>query len=62
MPVKVRKRRGRFRIVEADTGRIVTSSLGNASDGGGHRTRAKAERQARAINAAYSRKKRTKRT
>ena len=58
MPVKVRKRRGKYRVVEAGSGRIAKSSKGNAADGGGHATKEKASRQARAINAAYSRKKR----
>ena len=56
MPVKVRKRNGKYRIVEPND-RIAKTSKGNARDGGGHRSRAKAERQMRAINAALSRKK-----
>ena len=57
MPVIVRKRRGKYRVVEVASGRIAKSRKGNASDGGGHRERGKADRQARAINAAHSRKK-----
>jgi len=60
MPVVVRKRRGKYRVVEADSGRIAKSSKGHAADGGGHGTKTKADRQARAINAAWSRKKRRK--
>lgn len=55
MPVVVRKRNGKYRIVEASTGRLATSKNNRASDGGGHLTKTKAERQARAINAAYRR-------
>lgn len=50
MPVKVSKRRGRFRIVEG-SGRIAKTKRGNAVDGGGHSSKAKAVRQANAINA-----------
>ena len=51
MPVKVARREDKFRIVEGD-GTIAMTAKGAARDGGGHRSRAKAERQARAINAA----------
>jgi hypothetical protein len=50
MPVTVRKRDGKYRVVEAETGRIATSRKGNARDGGGHASKAKAARQARAMN------------
>lgn len=60
MPVVVRKRRGKFRVVEAGSGRIAKSSKGKSADGGGHTSRDKANRQARAINAAWSRKKKRK--
>jgi hypothetical protein len=59
MPVIVRKRRGRYRVVEKSSGRLArSSSKSKPSDGGGHASKAKAERQARAINAAWSRKRR----
>jgi len=58
MPVIIRKRRGKFRVVEKRTERIAKTKKNNAADGGGHKTRAKADRQARAINAAWSRKRR----
>ncbi len=58
MPVIVRRRRGKFRVVEAGSGHIAKSSKGNAADGGGHIVKAKADRQARAINAAWTRKQR----
>jgi hypothetical protein len=50
MPAKVAKRGGKFRVVEARTGRIVKNKAGTAADGGGHRSRARAQAQARAIN------------
>ena len=49
MPVKVAKRGGKYRIVER-SGRVAKTSSGNARDGGGHRSRTQAARQARAIN------------
>lgn len=57
MPVIVLKRRGRYRVVEADTRRIAKTKNNKARDGGGHRSKKKAERQARAINAATSRRR-----
>lgn len=50
MPVKVQKQKGRYRVVERD-GSPATSG-GKAIDGGGHKTREKAERQARAVNSS----------
>lgn len=52
MPVKVVKRGDKYRIVEEVNGeeRIVKTGKGNAVDGGGHKTREEADRQARAIN------------
>lgn len=59
MPVIVRKRRGKYRIVEKSTGRLARPKKdAKPSDGGGHRSRAKADRQARAINTAWARKRR----
>lgn len=57
MPVTVRKRRGKYRVIEAKTGHIAKSKKGNASDGGGHIAKIRATRQATAINAAYARKR-----
>lgn len=57
MPVKVYKRRGKYRVVEAANGRIAKTRKGNARDGGGHRSKSKAEAQARAINASLVRKR-----
>jgi len=50
MPVKVAKRGNKYRVIEAKTGNIAKTSKGNAVDSGGHASRAKAQRQAGAIN------------
>lgn len=50
MPVKVVKRRGKYRVVESATGRIAKTENGKARDGGGHASKDKAVRQVRAIN------------
>lgn len=50
MPVMVAKRNGKFRVVEAETGKIATNNAGTAVDGGGHSSRARALAQVRAIN------------
>lgn len=49
MPVKVSKRGRKYRLVES-SGRIATTHNGRARDGGGHRSKDRADRQARAIN------------
>jgi len=56
MPVKVVKRGAKFRVIEADSGKLATTDKGTARDGGGHETEAKAERQARAINMHIAKK------
>jgi len=50
MPAKVRKRDDEFRVVEP-SGRLVRKESGTPVDGGGHKSRDKAQAQARAINA-----------
>lgn len=50
MPVMVAKRGDKYRIVEAETGKIATHRSGTPVDGGGHVTREEALSQARAIN------------
>lgn len=50
MPATVKKVGKKWRVVEAGNGRIVKNRAGTAADGGGHRTREEALRQARAIN------------
>ncbi len=57
MPVKTVKRGSKFRVVEASTGRIAKNRAGTPVDGGGHGSKNKAARQARAINASISRRK-----
>jgi hypothetical protein len=54
MPVKVLRRNGIFRVVEANTGRIAKNAGGTAVDGGGHSSRRMATGQVRAINASTS--------
>jgi hypothetical protein len=51
MPVKVKKIDDKYRIVEED-GSVARTKGGSGKphDGGGHRSRTKAEAQARAIN------------
>lgn len=49
MPAKVEKRGDKYRVVEP-SGKLVKRN-GKPVDGGGHATRAKAQAQARAINA-----------
>jgi len=55
MPVHVVKRAGKFRVVGAG-GRIEKTAKGKARDGGGHASKEKARRQARAINAGGRRR------
>ncbi len=50
MPVKTVKRGTKFRVVESSTNKITKNKAGTAVDGGGHRTRLQAQRQASAIN------------
>lgn len=58
MPVKAAKKGKAYRVVEADTGKIAKKGK-KAVDGGGHATKAAAQRQAQAINArTYGNKKR----
>lgn len=50
MPVKVRKRKGKYRVVEP-SGRLARRKAGyKPIDGGGHRSKAKAKRQAAKVN------------
>jgi len=52
MPNTVRKIGDKYRVVEAATGAITKNATGTAVDGGGHRSKAAASAQARAINAS----------
>lgn len=49
MPVQVRKRNGKYRIVEPD-GKIAKTKNGKPRDGGGHDSKKKAEIQKSKIN------------
>lgn len=49
MPVHVEKKNGLYRIVEAD-GKIAKTKNGKSRDGGGHKDKMKAFRQAGYIN------------
>lgn len=50
MPVKAVKMGNKYRVVEAKSGRIATNKAGTPVDGGGHKTKTKAQAQASAIN------------
>ena len=50
MPVEVKKISGKYRVVVAGTRKIERTENRVARDGGGHRIKAKAERQAGYIN------------
>lgn len=52
MPVTVARVGDRYRVVEAATRSVVKNAAGTAADGGGHRSKAAASAQARAINAS----------
>lgn len=56
MPVTVQKRGGKYRVVEAANNNIATNARGTPVDGGGHDSREKAAKQARAINASVKKK------
>lgn len=52
MPATVAKRGDKYRVVEADTGRLVRNKQGTPVDGGGHMAKHMAKKQARAINSS----------
>lgn len=56
MPIELKKLRGKWRVVES-SGRLVRNSAGTPVDGGGHRTRVGALKQAEAINTPKSRRR-----
>ena len=49
MPVTVKKVRDKFRLIEPN-GNVAKNASGTAIDGGGHKTKTKAQRQAAAVN------------
>jgi hypothetical protein len=57
MPLIVRKRGEKYRILESDTGRIARGRNGKALDRGGSRSAAALKQQAAAINIAQARKR-----
>ena len=57
MPVTVQQQAGLYRVVEASTGRLARNAGGTPVDGGGHASKNKAGRQARAVNRSLSKKK-----
>jgi hypothetical protein len=60
MPVKVKREGRKFRVIEAGSGRLAKNASGGEVDGGGHDTQAKADAQARAINASLNNRKKGK--
>lgn len=50
---EVRLLRGKYRVVDASSSRVMRSVNGRALDGGGHIFEAKAERQVSHINGEY---------
>jgi len=50
MPVTVKRLKDKYRVVDADTGRIVKSVNGKPVDGGGHSFEAKCARQCEHVN------------
>lgn len=57
MPVMMKKVGGKYRVVEAASGKIATTKNRKAHDGGGHKSREQAIAQVQAINMAIERKK-----
>lgn len=57
MPLIVRKRRDKYRILESETDRIARGRTGKALDGGGRRSPTSLRKQAAAINIAQARKR-----
>jgi hypothetical protein len=57
MPLIVRKRGEKYRILERDSGRIARGPTGKALDHGGSRSASSLRAQAAAINIAQARKR-----
>jgi hypothetical protein len=57
MPLTVRKRGDKYRVVETDTGNIAKNAAGTAIDGGGTTSKARATKQMQAVNIAQARKR-----
>lgn len=57
MPLTVKKRGDKFRVVETDTGRIAKNAAGSALDGGGKKSKTAVLKQAQAVNISQARKR-----
>lgn len=57
MPLIVRKRGDKYRILESDTNRLARGRTGKALDRGGSRSSTSLRKQAAAINIAQARKR-----
>lgn len=60
MPLTVKKRGDKYRVVEAKTGKIAKNAAGTALDGGGKKSKPAVEKQAQAVNISQARKRNTK--
>ena len=56
MPLTVKKRGDKYRVVEVDTGRIAKNAAGTSLDGGGRESKAAAMKQAQAVNISQAKK------
>lgn len=45
-PPRVRKRDDKYRVIEGDSNKLCRNKKGTVMDGGGHKSKAEAERQA----------------
>jgi hypothetical protein len=57
MKVKVKHMKGKYRLVDQETGCIAKNANGTPFDGGGHSGKEKADRQSVYINDSVDRKK-----
>ena len=57
MPLTVKKRGDKYRVVEVNTGRIAKNAAGTAIDGGGKKSRAAVLKQAQAVNINQSKRR-----
>ena len=57
MPVVTKKRGDKYRVIEKETGKIAKNKTGTSLDGGGHKSKAAAEKQASAVNISQARKR-----
>ena len=60
MPLTVQKRGDKYRVIEMETGRIAKNAAGTSVDGGGgHKSKAAAMKQVRAVNISQAKKRLT---